>query len=87
MSMMVIQVPMPASLVKAVTRSARERRSTRAALIREACQRFLEGLEEEELERKHLEGYRRVPESVAVGRRGEKMAKEVWSREDWHEAW
>jgi len=85
--MKVIQVPMTESLLKAVTRSAKARQSTRAALIREACQRYVERLEEEELERRHLEGYRRIPESAAVGRRGEKMAKEVWSREDWREAW
>jgi metal-responsive CopG/Arc/MetJ family transcriptional regulator len=74
-------------LLGAVTRLAKVRRSSRAALIREACQRYLERIEEEELDRKYVEGYRRKPESASVGKLGERMAKEVWPKEDWNEAW
>jgi metal-responsive CopG/Arc/MetJ family transcriptional regulator len=87
MSMKIIQVPIDNVLLGAVNRLAKVRRSTRAALIREACQRYLETVEEEELDRKYAEGYRRKPESAAVGKLGEKMAKEVWAKEDWNEAW
>jgi metal-responsive CopG/Arc/MetJ family transcriptional regulator len=87
MSMKIIQVPIDNVLLGAVTRLAKVRRSTRAALIREACQRYLERLEEEELDRKYVEGYRRKPESASVGKLGERMAKEVWPKEDWNEAW
>jgi metal-responsive CopG/Arc/MetJ family transcriptional regulator len=87
MSMKIIQVPIDNVLLGAVTRLAKVRRSTRAALIREACQRYLERIEEEELDRKYVEGYRCKPESASVGKLGERMAKEVWPKEDWNEAW
>jgi metal-responsive CopG/Arc/MetJ family transcriptional regulator len=87
MSMKIIQVPIDDVLLGAVTRLAKVRRSTRAALVREACQRYLERIEEEELDRKYVEGYRRKPESASVGKLGERMAKEVWPKEDWNEAW
>ena len=87
MSMKVIQVPIDNVLLVAVTRLAKVRRSTRAALIREACRRYLERIEEEELDRKYVEGYRRKPESASVGKLGARMAKEVWPKEDWNEAW
>ena len=87
MSMKVIQVPIDDVLLGAVTRMAKARRATRAALIREACQRYLERIEEEKLERKYIEGYRRKPENSSVGKLGERMAKEVWPKEDWNEAW
>jgi metal-responsive CopG/Arc/MetJ family transcriptional regulator len=87
MSKKIIQVPMDDVLLGAVTRLAKSRRATRAALIREACQRYLERLQEEELERKYIEGYRLKPESASVGKMGETMAKEVWPKEGWNEAW
>ncbi len=79
----VIQVPMDERLLRAVTRSAKERQSTRAALIREACQDYLERLSEEALERKYVEGYRRKAESPAAGKVGIKLAAAVWPKEDW----
>jgi metal-responsive CopG/Arc/MetJ family transcriptional regulator len=81
--MKIIQVPMDDRLLRAVTRSAKVRQSTRAALIREACQRYLERLEEEELDRKYVAGYRRKPENPSVGKAGEKLAASVWPKENW----
>lgn len=85
--MRVIQVPMDDKLLKAVNRRAKLRRTTRSALIREACQQHLQKLNEEELDRQYVEGYRQKPESPAWGKLGEKMALEVWGKEDWDEAW
>jgi len=85
--MKVVQVPMDDRLLRAVSERARSRRSTRAALIREACVDFLHRLDQEALERKYVAGYRRKPESPRVGKLGEKMAGEVWSKENWDEAW
>lgn len=85
--MKVIQVPMDEDLLREVTRTAKVQRATRAALIRKACQEFLRRLEEAELDRRYAEGYRRKPESPASGKLGEKMAAEVWPKEDWDEAW
>jgi metal-responsive CopG/Arc/MetJ family transcriptional regulator len=83
MPMKIMQVPIDDVLLGAVTRWAKARRSTRAALVREACQRYLERLEEEELDRKYVEGYRRKPESPSIGKAGEKLAASVWPRENW----
>ncbi len=85
--MKVIQVPMEEELLRAVNRRAKAKRSSRAALIRSACEEYLRRIEEEELERLYVEGYRRKPESPSVGKLGERMAAEVWPREDWNEAW
>jgi len=85
--MKVIQVPMDEELLKAVNRRAKSRRSSRSAFIREACQQHLERLNEEELERQYVEGYRRMPEGSAGGKLGEGMAQEVWPKEDWDAAW
>ncbi len=41
------------------------------------------GVEEEELDRKYIEGYRRKPESAAMGKLGARLAKEVWPKETW----
>jgi metal-responsive CopG/Arc/MetJ family transcriptional regulator len=83
MSMKVIQVPMDARLLRAVTRSAKARRSTRSALIREACERYLERLKEEELDQKYVEGYLRKPEGTSIGKAAERLAARVWPRENW----
>jgi metal-responsive CopG/Arc/MetJ family transcriptional regulator len=86
-AMRVIQVPMDEGLLKAVNEQAKSRRSTRSALIRAACQEYLDRIEQQALERKYVEGYRRTPESPLVGKLGEKMAREVWPEEAWDEAW
>ena len=76
--MKVIQVPMDEGLLNAVNERAKSRRSTRAALIREACEEYLHRLDQQALDQKYVEGYRRKPESPSVGKLGEKMAGEVW---------
>jgi metal-responsive CopG/Arc/MetJ family transcriptional regulator len=85
--MKVIQVPMEEGLLKAVNQRAKSRRSTRAALIRQACEEYLHRLDQEVLDRKYVEGYRRKPESSSAGKLGEKLAGEVWPKENWDEAW
>ena len=77
-SVKVIQVSMDEGLLNAVNERAKSRRSTRAALIREACEEYLHRLDQQALDRKYVEGYRRKPESPSVGKQGEKMAGEVW---------
>ena len=84
--MKVIQVPMDEGLLQAVNRKARASRSTRAALIRTACQEYLHKLEEQELERRYVAGYRRNPEKPLWGKMGAKLAAEVLPKEDWDEA-
>jgi hypothetical protein len=86
-AMRVIQVPMDEGLLKAVNERAKSQRSTRSALIREACQEYLYKTEQEALERKYVEGYQHKPESPLVGKLGERMAREVWREETWDETW
>ncbi len=81
--MKVIQVPMDETLLRAVNRRAKASHSTRAALIRAACEEYLRKLKEEELDRCYVEGYRRKPENPALGQAGLKLAAEVWPEEDW----
>ena len=83
--MKVIQVPMDERLLKEVNRKAKTQRSTRAALIRKACEEYLRHLEVQELERQYVEGYQRKPEDPRWGRLGAKLAAHVWPKEDWNE--
>jgi predicted transcriptional regulator len=81
--MKVIQVVMEEDFLQRLSREARARRLTRSALIREACKHHLERLREDELDRQYTARYRRHPETAAVGKTGERLAAEVWPREDW----
>jgi hypothetical protein len=83
--MKVIQVPMDDKLLREMNRKAKASRSSRAALIRKACEEFIRRLEEEELDRQYVEGYRRKPEDPIWGQIGEMMAAEILSPEDWDE--
>lgn len=38
-------------------------------------------------ERLYVKGYRRKPEDPAVGKLGEKLAAEVWPKENWDDHW
>jgi len=81
--MKVIQVPMDEKLLQSMNRQARTKGSTRAAVIRAACEEYLRRLEEEELDRRYVEGYRRKPEKAALGKAGARLATRVWPKEDW----
>lgn len=81
--MKVIQVPMDEALLRSMTRRAKVSRSTRAALIRHACKEYLRKLEEEELDRRYVEGYRRKPEKPGLGATGAKLTGQVWPKEEW----
>ncbi len=72
--MKIIQVPMDEKLLRAVNRRAKAKRSTRAALICAACHEYVKKLEEEELDRRYIEGYRRKPEDPAWGELGARLA-------------
>lgn len=79
----VIQVPMPQSLLEAVTHYAKARKESRAAFIRRALERYLEELREQEMDEAYIQGYRRIPEEVSIGETGAKLAAMVFSEEEW----
>jgi hypothetical protein len=83
--MKVIQVPLDDKLLRSLNREAKASKSTRAALIRRACHEYLRTLEERELDRQYIEGYRRKPENPAWGEAVEKLLAEVWPQEEWPE--
>jgi len=82
----VIQVPMSQTLVDALDEASRGREQSRAALIRELCERFLKDREEERMDREYAEGYRRIPEDTAEVEAWTELATEVLEEEDW-EGW
>ena len=84
--MKVIQVSMDEKLLREMNRKAKASRSSRAAVIRKACEEYIRRLEEEELERQYVEGYRKKPEDPVWGEIGSKLAAEVWPRERWPSA-
>lgn len=83
MTTKIIQVPMNEELLKKLNKYSKKRKIKRAALVRQACERLLKQLQEEELDRQYVEGYRRIPEDSAIGEAGLKLAAEVLAKEDW----
>ena len=82
----VIQVPVGEALLDSLDELSRERGQSRAALIREACERLLKQLEDERLDREYEEGYRKFPESDEDDEWRMKLVAEVWGEESW-EGW
>lgn len=82
----VIQVPMRQNLVDELDEVSREREQSRAALIRELCERFLKELEEEKWDREYAEAYRRMPETaeekqwaeMGAELLAERLAEDTW---------
>jgi metal-responsive CopG/Arc/MetJ family transcriptional regulator len=84
----VIQVPMSRNLVDELDEVSREREQSRAALIRELCERFLKAREEERLDREYAEGYKRMPETEeekAWAEMGAKLLAEGLAEDAWPE--
>jgi len=83
MTTKIIQVPMNEELLKKLNKFSKKQKVKRAALVRQACERLLKQLQEEEMDRQYVEGYRRIPEDPAIGEVGAKLAAEILSKEDW----
>ena len=79
----VIQVPVDEELLTALDQQSRRQRKTRSELIRQACQRYLEQVESEELDRLYHQGYDRLPEEPELGEIQIALAGEVLPKESW----
>ena len=79
----VIQVPVDEELLIALDRVSRKQQKARAELIREACQRYLEQVEAEELDRLYQQGYERLPEEPELGQAQTALAAEILPAESW----
>ena len=65
-------------LVRGLDRAAKERGVSRSELIRRAARMLIQYLEEGELDRRHEEGYRRVPEEPELVEAFTRLAAENW---------
>lgn len=83
MTKKVIQVPVDKELLAALDRMSRKQRKARAELIRHACQRYLEQVESEELDRIYRQGYERLPEEPELGEAQVALAGEILPKESW----
>lgn len=79
----VIQVPIDEALLSRVDAAAGRVAESRAAYIREACERRLRSEEASELDRRYVEGYRRRPEDRAWGKVGAKLLAHRLERDRW----
>lgn len=59
--MRVVQMTLDEALVREVDRAARRLRTTRSAFARQALRAAIRTLRERELDRRHREGYERLP--------------------------
>lgn len=79
----VIQVPIDDALLSRLDAAAGRVAESRAAYIREACQRRLRSEEARELDQRYVEGYRRKPEHPAWGALGAKLLARRLGRDRW----
>ncbi len=79
----VIQVPVDEDLLIALNQLSRKQRKARSELIRQACQRYLEQVESEELDRLYQQGYERLPEEPEMGDAQIALAGEILPKESW----
>ncbi len=79
----VIQVPVDEELLKDLDNLSKKWRKSRSELIRQACLRYLQQIEYEELDRLYQQGYKRIPEEPETGEIQIAMSGEFMSRESW----
>ena len=79
----VIQVPIDGALLGRLDAAAGRVAESRAAYIREACERRLRSEEAGELNRRYVEGYRRKPETRAWGAVGAKLLARRLKQDRW----
>jgi metal-responsive CopG/Arc/MetJ family transcriptional regulator len=75
----VIQVPVDEKLLTALDKLSRKQSKARSEIIRRACQRYLEQVESEELDRIYQQGYERIPEDTETGEAQVSITSEILS--------
>jgi hypothetical protein len=79
----IIQVPIEDDLLKRIDASAGVVAESRAAFIREACQRRLKSLQAKGLDRLYVEGYRSQPEDIDWAKSSAQLLSERLPKEKW----
>ncbi|MEW6033744.1 MAG: ribbon-helix-helix protein, CopG family [Chloroflexota bacterium] len=83
MAKKVIQVPVDEGLLKDLDDLSKKQRKARSELIRQACLRYLQEVEYEELDRLYQQGYMRIPEEPGAGEVQVAVSGQFLSRESW----
>jgi len=83
MTKKVIQVPVDEELLNVLNQLSLKQCKSRSELIRQACQRYLNQLESEELDQIYQQGYERFPEEPEMGKTQLALVGEVFSKESW----
>ncbi|MCX6000385.1 MAG: ribbon-helix-helix domain-containing protein [Chloroflexi bacterium] len=83
MAKRVIQVSMDEGLLESLNALSKRCGQSRSEVIREACARYLKQAEHDKLDEIYEEGYRRIPESPALGEAQVAMLAQVLSEEPW----
>jgi metal-responsive CopG/Arc/MetJ family transcriptional regulator len=84
----IIQVPIGEELLSKLDEISVERGESRAAVIREACAKYIATAEKEELVRRYIEGYEKFPETQEELDFAEASAEglaELLADDDWGE--
>jgi len=74
---------MDEDLLKILDRLSARQRRPRAAVIREACRRYLKRVECEQLDQQYEEGYRRLPEEPVLAEAQAELSAHVLEEEHW----
>jgi len=83
MAKKVIQVPVDETLLGDLDRLSKKQNISRSELIREACQQYMAGVNEEALDKEYRDGYIRIPEDTDIAEAQVKMLQHVWPEEKW----
>ncbi len=79
----IIQVPIDEALLRELNAMSRKQGKNRSELIREACAHYVAEVEEAELDKAYVEGYKRIPDDPALGEAGLKLLAEILPQENW----
>ena len=79
----IIQVPIDGELLDSLDALAKQQRTPRAALIREACRRYLASERDRVLDEQYEAGYRRLPEASELGDAQAAVIAQVLPAESW----
>ena len=79
----VIQIPIEDELLNALDRMSKRKQKARADLIRQACKRYLQQMESEELDELYQRGYERIPEEADCGEIQVTLLSHVLPAESW----
>ncbi len=83
MAKRVIQVPIDELLLKELDGLSVKQHKARSEVIRQACIRYLQDVEDTELDKVYRDGYLRVPEEPGIGEAQVAMLDEVLPEESW----